>query len=91
MAHRQRSVSEERPKDSMSLTQACLKARLVELDLLEQFLNRHNTRGISRLSLYEYKMSRLKDLTGRLDTELEAIGNAYAPVSPPELREGGDE
>lgn len=48
--------------------QSELKARLVELDLFEQFLGQHENKPITRSSLYEYKLQRLKDLVDRLNT-----------------------
>lgn len=44
-----------------------LDARLVELDLFEQFLGQHENKAITRADLYQFKLQRLKDLTDRLN------------------------
>lgn len=45
---------------------AALEARLVELDLFEQYLNQHENQAITRGGLYTYKLQRLENLEERL-------------------------
>ncbi len=49
------------------IREAEFKARLVELDLFEQFMNQRENKMITRGDLYEFKMQRLEDLEKRLD------------------------
>lgn len=48
------------------LSKAQQEARLIELDLFEQFMNQHSNTGVTRGMLYEYKRTRLDALTASL-------------------------
>lgn len=52
---------------TLLLEKAALEARMIELDLFEQFMNQRENKGITRGDLYGFKMQRLKDLETRLE------------------------
>lgn len=75
------------PKAKAEIAKRMLEARLVELDLLEQLINRDKSGPPSWSNLERYKLSRLKDLETRLDAlqtknteEVEGLGTSSEDV-----------